>query len=177
MGHEDLKNQPFYQSLIQLNNDNGIVTFEDIVSAIKSFKAPVSDLDEVINALQEDGVTYSEDNDDNFEIPSPEDMAEGAFSDDDLESDEDLDEESDDFISSDDSDDVLLVSNDEDEEEEESSDEVKDDEDEDEDEEDLSDEESEEPGINEWKGTDDESDSVGERFIDISNFSEQGIDH
>ena len=80
MGHEDLKNQPFYQSLIQLNNDNGIVTFEDIVSAIKSFKAPVSDLDEVINALQEDGVTYSEDNDDNFEIPSPEDMAEGAFS-------------------------------------------------------------------------------------------------
>ena len=178
MGHEDLKNQPFYQSLIQLNNDNGIVTFEDIVSAIKSFKAPVSDLDEVISALQEDGVTYSEDNDDNFEIPSPEDMAEGAFSDDDLESDEDLDEESDDFISSDDSDDVLLVSNDEDEEEEESSDEVKDDdEDEDEDEEDLSDEESEEPGINEWKGTDDESDSVGERFIDISNFSEQGIDH
>ena len=175
MGQEDLKNQPFYQSLIQLNTDNGIVTFEDIVAAIKSYKAPISDIDEVISSLQEDGVSYSEDNDDSFDMPSPEEMEEGEYSDE-LSEDEDLEaDDSDSFISSDDSDDVLLVPS-EDEEDEDSSHEEKDDEDEEE-EEDLSDEESEEPGINEWKGTDDESDSVGERFIDISNFSEQGVDH
>ena len=116
MGHEDLRNQPFYQSLIQLNNDNGIVTFEDVVVAIKSYKAAVADLDEVIEALQEDGVSYSEDNDENFEMPSPEDIESGEFTDDELATDEDLDSEGDDFISSDDSDDVLLVNNDEDDE-------------------------------------------------------------
>lgn len=176
MGQEDLKNQPFYQSLIQLNTDNGIVTFEDIVAAIKSYKAPISDIDEVISSLQEDGVSYSEDNDDSFDMPSPEEMEEGEYSDE-LSEDEDLEaDDSDSFISSDDSDDVLLVPSEDEEEDEDSSHEEKDDEDEEE-EEDLSDEESEEPGINEWKGTDDESDSVGERFIDISNFSEQGVDH
>ena len=176
MGQEDLKNQPFYQSLIQLNTDNGIVTFEDIVAAIKSYKAPISDIDEVISSLQEDGVSYSEDNDDSFDMPSPEEMEEGEYSDE-LSADEDLEaDDSDSFISSDDSDDVLLVPSEDEEEDEDSSHEEKDDEDEEE-EEDLSDEESEEPGINEWKGTDDESDSVGERFIDISNFSEQGVDH
>ena len=180
MGQEDFKNQPFYQSLIQLNTDNGIVTFEDIVSAIKSYKAPIADIDEVINALQADGVTYSEDGDESFAMPSPEDMEEGDFNDD-LAADEDLDAEGDDFISSDDGDDVLLVSSededdiDEDEDEEEGTEEER--KDEDDEEEDLSDEESEEPGINEWKGTDDDSDSVGERFIDISNFSEQGVEH
>ena len=81
MGQEDLKNQPFYQSLIQLNTDNGIVTFEDIVAAIKSYKAPISDIDEVISSLQEDGVSYSEDNDDSFDMPSPEEMEEGEYSD------------------------------------------------------------------------------------------------
>ena len=176
MGQEDLKNQPFYQSLIQLNTDNGIVTFEDIVAAIKSYKAPISDIDEVISSLQEDGVSYSEDNDDSFDMPSPEEIEEGEYSDE-LSEDEDLEaDDSDSFISSDDSDDVLLVPSEDEEEDEDSSHEEKDDEDEEE-EEDLSDEESEEPGINEWKGTDDESDSVGERFIDISNFSEQGVDH
>lgn len=180
MGHEDLRNQPFYQSLIQLNNDNGIVTFEDIVVAIKSYKAAVADLDEVIEALQEDGVSYSEDNDENFEMPSPEDIESGEFTDDELATDEDLDSESDDFISSDDSDDVLLVNNDEDDEMEDEEDEetgARKDEDDEDEEEDLSDDESEEPGINEWKGTDDDSDTVGERFIDISNFSEQGVEH
>ena len=178
MGQEDLKNQPFYQSLIQLNTDNGIVTFEDIVAAIKSYKAPISDIDEVISSLQADGVSYSEDNDDSFDMPSPEEMEEGEYSDE-LSEDEDLEaDDSDSFISSDDSDDVLLVPSEDDEEDEDSSHEDKDDdEEEEEEEEDLSDEESEEPGINEWKGTDDESDSVGERFIDISNFSEQGVDH
>ena len=177
MGQEDLKNQPFYQSLIQLNTDNGIVTFEDIVAAIKSYKAPISDIDEVISSLQADGVSYSEDNDDSFDMPSPEEMEEGEYSDE-LSEDEDLEaDDSDSFISSDDSDDVLLVPSEDDEEDEDSSHEDKDDDEEEEEEEDLSDEESEEPGINEWKGTDDESDSVGERFIDISNFSEQGVDH
>ena len=162
--------------MIQLNTDNGIVTFEDIVAAIKSYKAPISDIDEVISSLQEDGVSYSEDNDDSFDMPSPEEMEEGEYSDE-LSEDEDLEaDDSDSFISSDDSDDVLLVPSEDEEEDEDSSHEEKDDEDEEE-EEDLSDEESEEPGINEWKGTDDESDSVGERFIDISNFSEQGVDH
>ena len=162
--------------MIQLNTDNGIVTFEDIVAAIKSYKAPISDIDEVISSLQEDGVSYSEDNDDSFDMPSPEEIEEGEYSDE-LSEDEDLEaDDSDSFISSDDSDDVLLVPSEDEEEDEDSSHEEKDDEDEEE-EEDLSDEESEEPGINEWKGTDDESDSVGERFIDISNFSEQGVDH
>ena len=164
MGHEDLRNQPFYQSLIQLNNDNGIVTFEDVVVAIKSYKAAVADLDEVIEALQEDGVSYSEDNDENFEMPSPEDIESGEFTDDELATDEDLDSEGDDFISSDDSDDVLLVNNDEDDEMEDEEDEeagARKDEDDEDEEEDLSDEESEEPGIHEWKCTVDDSDTVG----------------
>lgn len=174
MGQEDFKNQPFYQSLIQLNSENGIVTFEDIVAAIKTYKAPVSDLDEVINALVDDGVQYSEDeSDDNFDIPSPDEIEADAFSDDAIT--DDLDQDSDDFISSD-SEEVDMLSEDEDEDDDDE-DEEKEDSEEDEDEEDLSDEESEEPGINEWKGTDDESDSVGERFIDISNFSEQGVEH
>ncbi len=184
MGQDDFKNQPFYQSLIQLNVDNGIVTFEDVIQAIKSYKASISNIDEVIDALKADGVQYTEDeSDDSFDIPSPDEIEEDAFSEEGIEDAEDLEEDSeDDFIASDDDSDILssaVVDEDDDEEDDEEREE-KDERDEDEDEEyesDLADEESEEPGINEWKGTDDDNDSVGVRFIDISNFSEQGVEH
>ncbi len=182
MAQEDFKNQPFYQDLVQIAKESGVVTFEDIIAAIKNNKAQVGDLDAIITQLGEDGINYSEDSDDSFDVPSPEDL-ESDFTDDELAEEEDEDEEledeeeEDDFLSRNDidEDDDSSTILDQDEEDEEKSDEDKD-EDEDE-EDDLSDDEGEEPGINEWKGTDDEGDASGERFIDISNFSEHGVEH
>ena len=188
MAQEDFKNQPFYQDLLQIAKEAGIVTFDDIINALKVHKAQVGDLDAIINQLTHDGVNYSEDSDESFDVPSPEDL-ESDFSDDDIppeddEEDGDLDddEDEDDLMhrnSLDDEDDEssLLDDEDEDDDDESGRKKRKVEEDEEDEEEDLTDDEGEEPGINEWKGTDDEGDVTTERFIDISNFSEHAPEH
>lgn len=179
MAQEDFRNQPFYEDLLQIAKESGVVTFDDIIACIKSNKAQVADLDAIISQLTEDGINYSEDSDDTFDVPSIEDL-QNELEDDPLEADEDEeleDEDEDDYLSHsdlDDEDDSSTILDQEDEDEEEGKSQEGEDEDE---EEDLSDEDDSEPGLNEWKGTDDESDVSGERFIDISNFSEHGVDH
>ena len=184
MGQEDFRNQPFYENLLQISRENGVVTFDDIIQSIKTYKATVGDIDSIIGALQEDGVGYSEENEDGFDIPSPEDM-ESDFSEDEIPpSEEDMEEvgeDDEDFLSSSEEEDgdeePSVLMDEDDEEEEKDEDEEKKGEDDDEDEEeDLTDDENE-PGLNEWKGTDDEGDPGSERFIDISNFSEHGVEH
>ena len=178
MGQEDIKNQPFYIELLESSKETGIVTFDDLIQAIKKYKAQVSDIDQIVSLLKEDGVNYTEEGDDSFDVPSPEDL-ENEFNPDDELVDEDEDdvgeESSDEDVPS-----FLDDSDVDDEESEEDEDEKgsdqKDDEDEDEDIDDLSDEESQEESLSDFKGTDDES-FGGERFIDISNFSEPGIEH
>ena len=48
MGQEEIKNQQFYKELIENSKDTGIVTFDDLIQAIKKYKAQVNDLDLII---------------------------------------------------------------------------------------------------------------------------------
>ena len=173
MGQEEIKNQQFYKELIENSKDTGIVTFDDLIQAIKKYKAQVNDLDLIIEELKKDGINYSEEGDDSFEIPSPEDLENDFNPDDDLDE-EGGDEDGEDVSTLIDESDVDGDDDDEEKKDESKSDDEED-EDEDEDIDDLSDEESQEESLSDFKGADDES-FGGERFIDISTFSEPGID-
>ncbi len=178
MAEQNLKNTSFYKQLIAVANEQGEVSLLDIISAMKKHKDAPSDIDSVVEALKDDGIQYSEESDeedspDYFDEPSENDLE-------DFDEDEAFDEDADDV------DDVGDVDED-DSEEGPSDDDLKDIEDEDseeesrkegeEEEDEEEEEEEEEENINEWKGTDDDTESSAERFIDISSFSEHTSEH
>ncbi|MDY5932040.1 MAG: RNA polymerase sigma factor RpoD [Candidatus Ornithospirochaeta sp.] len=172
---EDIKNTHFYQELLSLGREQGFVTLLDIVSAMKKHKETVGEIDDIIALLAKDGISYSESDEpeDDFNgEPSPEDLEnfdDQAADDADADFDESLGEEEEGPSDSD-----LKVIEDEDEEEEEEDSRLKKNSDDDEEEEE---EEEEEENINEWKGTDDDTEVSTERFIDITSFSEHASEH
>ena len=176
MADQNLKNTAFYKQLAALANEQGEISLLDIVAAMKKHKDAPTDIDSVVEALRSDGIQYSEseeDGPDYYEEPTENDLE-------DFDEDGGFDEEEADGIDDDDnpddngpSDAELKDIEDEEEDEEEAPKKAKDEEDEDDEEE----EEEEEENINEWKGTDDDTESSAERFIDISAFSEHPADH
>ena len=171
MAEQDLRNTSFYKALLQTAKEQGVITLLDIVSEMKKHKDAPSDLDAVVDALKEDGIQYteSEDSDPDFmDEPSEEDLE--AF-DDDFEDDDVTDEDDEP------TDDELKDIEDEEDDEDDEDEEGKRSSDEDDEDEDEEDEEEEEENINEWKGTDDDSETSAERFIDISSFSESTSEH
>lgn len=175
MAEQDLRNTSFYKELLQTAKEQGVITLLDIVAEMKKHKDAPSDLDKVIDLLKEDGVQYTESEDsepDFMDEPSEEDLEafdDDGFSDDDADVDDEDEEPTDD--------DLKDIEDEEDEEDEEDGERKKRSSDDDEDEEDEEDEDEEEENINEWKGTDDDTESSAERFIDISSFSESASDH
>ncbi len=171
MAEQDFRNAAFYKELIALSKEQGYVTLLDIVSAIKKHKDPHGDIDAITEALKKDGVQYTEteDSDPDFsEEPSEEDLENFGedFDDEDaLSEDDDVPEEE--GPSDEDLSDI------EREEEEETAQSSGDDDDEEEEEE----AEEEEENLNEWKGTDDDTEVSTERFIDISSVSEHQSEH
>ncbi len=173
MAEQDFRNSAFYKELLSSAKEQGEVSLIDIVSVMKKHKDAAVDLDAVIEALKDDGIQYTEESDESepdfMSEPSEDDLED--FSDDDEFSDED-DASSDDSDGP--SDDDLKDIEEEEEEDEENAPKKRDEDDEDEDE-DV--EEEEEENINEWKGTDDDTEASSERFIDISSFSEHSAEH
>lgn len=175
MAEQDLRNTSFYKELLQTAKEQGVITLLDIVAEMKKHKDAPSDLDKVIDLLKEDGVQYTESEDsepDFMDEPSEEDLEafdDDGFSDDDADVDDEDEEPTDD--------DLKDIEDEEDEDDEEEGERKKRSSDDDEDEEDEEDEDEEEENINEWKGTDDDTESSAERFIDISSFSESASDH
>lgn len=182
---DDIKNSQLFKSLVVVAADQSAVTLNDIVDAMKKFKDTSFQLDDIIEALQDSGISYSDSDDDSdFEEPSAEDLENTSFDDDLIEpvddEDEFIDDEASEKIEEDDfdeepSDDDLKNIESEEEESDSDNSEKKSDEDDDEDEEEEEKEEEEE-NLNEWKGTDEDAET-SERFIDISTFSEHSSDH
>ncbi len=174
MAEQDFRNSAFYKELLSSAKEQGEVSLIDIVSVMKKHKDSAADLDAVIEALKSDGIQYTEESDESepdfMSEPSEEDLED--FSDDEEFSDED-DASSDDAEGP--SDDDLKDIEEEEEEDEENAPKKKRDEDDEDDDEDV--EEEEEENINEWKGTDDDTEASSERFIDISSFSEHSAEH
>ena len=174
MAEQDFRNSAFYKELLSSAKEQGEVSLIDIVSVMKKHKDSAADLDAVIEALKSDGIQYTEESDESepdfMSEPSEEDLED--FSDDEEFSDED-DASSDDAEGP--SDDDLKDIEEEEEEDEENAPKKKCDEDDEDDDEDV--EEEEEENINEWKGTDDDTEASSERFIDISSFSEHSAEH
>ena len=176
MADQDFRNSAFYKELIALSKEQGYVTLLDIVSAVKKHKDPHGDIDAITEALKDDGVQYteSEDSDPDFsEEPSEEDLENFGeeFDEDDIPEDDDespVEEGPSDEELSD------IESEEEGEEGEEAKKSEGDDDDEDEEE---AEEEEEEENLNEWKGTDDDTEVSTERFIDISSVSDQQSEH
>ena len=179
MAEQDFRNSAFYKELIALSKEQGYVTLLDIVAAIKKHKDTYGDIDAITEALKEDGVQYteSEDGDPDFAgEPTDEDLE--GFGEDDFDE-EPLPEDDEDSTDSDDegpSDEDLADIEIEEDEEEESRKRPSSDDEEDEDEEEEEAEEEEE-NLNEWKGTDDDTEVSTERFIDISSVSEHQSEH
>lgn len=174
---EDIKNTQLFKSLVEIANEQGSVTLNDIADSMKKFKSELNfGLDDIVDALQAEGVNYldSEDDPDFTGEPSAEDLEDFSFEDDlddDLDDEDKLDDEFEDGPSDDD---LKKLDDDEDDEDSESKkDKSEDDEDEDEEEEEK---EEEEENLNEWKGTDEDAET-SERFIDISSFSEHSTEH
>ena len=171
MADQDFRNSAFYKELIALSKEQGYVTLLDIVSAVKKHKDPHGDIDAITEALKDEGVQYteSEDSDPDFsEEPSEEDLENFGeeFDEDDIPEDDDespVEEGPSDEELSD------IESEEEGEEGEEAKKSEGDDDDEDEEE---AEEEEEEENLNEWKGTDDDTEVSTERFIDISSVSD-----
>ncbi len=176
MADQDFRNSAFYKELIALSKEQGYVTLLDIVSAVKKHKDPHGDIDAITEALKDDGVQYteSEDSDPDFsEEPSEEDLENFGeeFDEDDIPEDDDespVEEGPSDEELSD------IESEEEGEEGEEAKKSEGDDDDEDEEE---AEEEEEEENLNEWKGTDDDTEVSTERFIDISSVSDHQSEH
>ncbi len=176
---DDIKNTQLFKSLLEVSVDQGIVTLNDIADAMTKFKGEISfGLDEIIEALQDSGINYSdsEEEPDFAEEPSAEDL-ENFTLDEELEPEDDFEEDSDNQDSDDEFDeptDEDLKKIDEDDESEDSSDKNENEDDDDFDEEEEKEEEEE--NLNEWKGTDEDAET-SERFIDISSFSEHSSEH
>ena len=176
MADQDFRNSAFYKELIALSKEQGYVTLLDIVSAVKKHKDPHGDIDAITEALKDDGVQYteSEDSDPDFsEEPSEEDLENFGeeFDEDDIPEDDDespVEEGPSDEELSD------IESEEEGEEGEEAKKSEGDEDDEDEEE---AEEEEEEENLNEWKGTDDDTEVSTERFIDISSVSDHQSEH
>ena len=150
MAEQDFRNSAFYKELLSSAKEQGEVSLIDIVSVMKKHKDSAADLDAVIEALKSDGIQYTEESDES----EPDFMSEPSEEDlEDFSDDEEFSDEDD--ASSDDA-------------EGPSDDDLKDIEDV---------EEEEEENINEWKGTDDDTEASSERFIDISSFSEHSAEH
>ena len=165
MAEQDFRNSAFYKELLSSAKEQGEVSLIDIVSVMKKHKDSAADLDAVIEALKSDGIQYTEESDESepdfMSEPSEEDLED--FSDDEEFSDED-DASSDDAEGP--SDDDLKDIEEEEEEDEENAPKKKRDEDDEDDDEDV--EEEEEENINEWKGTDDDTEASSERFMEHS---------
>ena len=181
---EDIKNTQLFKSLVEVSNEQGSVTLNDIADAMTKFKSELSfGLDEIVEALQKEGISYSDSDEEepDFSAEPTEDELEDFAFDEDLDSDDISDDDKlegdDEFQDEDPSDEDLKKIDDEDEDEdddeESESSKKKSEEEEDEEEED---EEEEEENINEWKGTDEDAET-SERFIDISSFSEHSSEH
>ena len=175
---DNIKNTEFFKSLIEISKEHDSVSLLDVVDIIKKDKeAQAVGLDAILEALNAEGIHYSDGEDETeseyVEGPSAEDLENFKYDDDDDEISEDDDDVNlDEDFDEEPSDDELSAIDDEDEDD--SSSEVKSRNDEDEDEEDE--EEEDEENINEWKGTDEDAET-SERFIDISSFSEHSVDH
>ncbi len=173
MAEQDFRNSAFYKELLSSAKEQGEVSLIDIVSFMKKHKDTAVDLDSVIEALKDDGIQYTEETDES----EPDFMSEPA--EEDLEDFSDEDDFSDDEGAEDEgegpSDDELKDI--EEEEDEEGHSVRKSGDEDDEDDEDADEEEEEEENINEWKGTDDDTEVSSERFIDISSFSEHSAEH
>ena len=177
MAEQDIRNSAFYKELVNLAKEQGYVTLLDIVSAIKKNKDTHGDIDAITEALKKDGIQYTEteDGDPDFaNEPSEEDLE--NFGDD-----EDFDDDIDDDDVGEDEqgptdEDLADIESEENEDEDEDEEKSSSDEDEDEDE-DVEAEEEEEENLNEWKGTDDDTEVSTERFIDISSVSEHQSEH
>ena len=169
MAEQDFRNSSFYKELIALSKEQGFVTLLDIVASMKKHKDAPSDIDSVIEALKEDDIQYSESDDGESDFsgePSDEELE--SFEEDEALEEEPEEEEAEEGPSDEDLEDIES-------EEDEGAEASKDDEEEDEDEE--GDDEEEEENINEWKGTDDDTEISTERFIDISSVSEHQSEH
>ncbi len=169
MAEQDFRNSSFYKELIALSKEQGFVTLLDIVASMKKHKDAPSDIDSVIEALKEDDIQYSESDDGESDFsgePSDEELE--SFEEDEALEEEPEEEEAEEGPSDEDLEDIES-------EEDEGAEASKDGEEEDEDEE--GDDEEEEENINEWKGTDDDTEISTERFIDISSVSEHQSEH
>ncbi len=169
MAEQDFRNSSFYKELIALSKEQGFVTLLDIVASMKKHKDAPSDIDSVIEALKEDDIQYSESDDGESDFsgePSDEELE--SFEEDEALEEEPEEEEAEEGPSDEDLEDIES-------EEDEGTEASKDGEEEDEDEE--GDDEEEEENINEWKGTDDDTEISTERFIDISSVSEHQSEH
>ena len=175
MAEQDFRNSAFYKELLSSAKEQGEVSLIDIVSFMKKHKDTAVDLDSVIEALKDDGIQYTEETDES----EPDFMSEPA--EEDLEDFSDEDDFSDDEGAEDEgegpSDDELKDIEEEEEEDEEGHPVRKSGDEDDEDDEDADEEEEDEENINEWKGTDDDTEVSSERFIDISSFSEHSAEH
>lgn len=172
---DNIKNTEFFKELVELSKEQGTVTLLDIVDAMKkSSEAAAAGLDAIIEALQEEGIHYSDSDDAEPEFseePSAEDLENFSYDDDELsEEDDEVEVSLDDDEYDEPSDEELSALEDDEDEESESASSKTDDEDEEEE------EEEEEENVNEWKGTDEDAET-SERFIDISSFSEHSVDH
>ena len=177
---ENIKNTELFRSLVEIEKEQGTVTLIDVAEAMKKYKDTSTTIDAIVDALNDAGVNYSEngDEDEDFNAePSAEDLE--KFGMEDLDDTAVLDEDSSDTFDDDDepTETELKTIEDEEEEEEEgegtkkkSSGSEEDEEEEDED------DEEEEENINEWKGTDEDAEA-SERFIDISSLSEHTSEH
>ena len=175
MAEQDFRNSAFYKELLSTSKEQGEVSLIDIVSAMKKHKDVSADLDTVIEALKDDGIQYTEESEEDGE---PDYMSEPSEEDiDDFSEEEEFSDEPDqeDDAADGPTDDDLKDIEDEEEDDEESRSRKGSGEDDDEDEEEE--EEEEEENINEWKGTDDDTEASSERFIDISSFSEHSSEH
>ncbi len=174
---DKIKDSEVFRELVKIEKEQGTVTLMDINEVIKSTKeGEAFSVDAIIEVLTDEGISYTESDDDDFNGPSAEDLE--KFSEMDLEDDTiPVEDDSEDFGDSSQDGGKLKTIDDEDDEaeddEEPTEGELKNIEEEDEEEEE---EEEEEENINEWKGTDEDAEA-SERFIDISSLSDHSDSH
>ncbi len=178
---DKIKDSELFKELVKIEKKQGSVSLLDITETMKSVKDGTAfTLDEIIEELTDEGISYSESEDDEISGPSAEDLE--KFGDMDIDDDSiPVDEDSEEFdeTSEDEDGEKLKTIDEEDDSAEEEFDEEEPTEgelkniDEEEEEEE---EEEEDENINEWKGTDEDAET-SERYIDISSLSEHSESH
>ena len=179
MAEHNLKETAFYKELLASAKEQGTISLIDISSTIKKHKDLSSDITEIISTLQSDGI-FLEDSEEGDGTDFPGESAEEeleAFSEEDELYVEDDGEDEDEDGPSDDS--LREIEQEDEEEEGEESKKRRKKAASSEDDEDAEEEEEteEEESINDWKGTDDDTEVSTERFIDISTFSDHSMEH